>query len=66
MNIKNHIELLKDATNFDVEHFIANDLIGFNIEAENLEKMEEFDNRLKASYASLPKIPNLFHKGKIM
>jgi hypothetical protein len=62
---KNNVELLKEASNFDVEHFMANDIIGFNIEAENLEKINEFDNRLKASYASLPKIPNLLHKGKI-
>ena len=31
---KDKVELLKDATNFDVEHFMINDIIGFNIEAE--------------------------------
>ena len=31
---KAHVGLLKDATNFDVEHFMAKDFIGFNIEAE--------------------------------
>ena len=32
---KARVELLKDATNFDVEHFMANDIIGFNIEADD-------------------------------
>ena len=30
---KAQIELFKDSTNFDVEHFMANDFIGFNIKA---------------------------------
>lgn len=62
---KTKVELLKDATNFDVEHFMANDIIGFNIEADNPEKFKEYDARLKASYATLPENPNLLHKGKI-
>jgi len=32
---KAQIGLLRDATNFEVEHFIANDIIGFNIEADD-------------------------------
>jgi len=28
---KMHVDLLKDATNFKVAYFIANDIIGFNI-----------------------------------
>ncbi len=60
---KTKVELLKDATNFDVEHFMANDIIGFNIEAD--EKFNSYDARLKASYATLPENPNLLHKGKI-
>ena len=58
-------ELLKDATNFEVEHFMANDIIGFNIEADNPEKFKEYDERLKSSYATLPKSPNMLHKGLI-
>ena len=37
---KTKIELLKNATNFDVEHFMAKDIIGFNIEADNSEKLK--------------------------
>ena len=62
---KAKVELLRDATNFEVEHFMANDIIGFVIEADNHEKFNEYDARLKASYATLPEKPNLMHKGKI-
>ena len=62
---KTKVGLLKDATNFDVEHFMANDIIGFIIEADNPEKFKEYDARLKASYSTLPENPNLLHKGRI-
>jgi len=62
---KTKVELLRDATNFEVEHFMANDIIGFNIEADNPEKLKEYDARLKASYATLPAKANLLHYGKI-
>ena len=62
---KAKVGLLKDATNFDVAHFMANDIIGFNIEADNPEKFKEYDARLKASYATLPENPNMLHKGRI-
>jgi hypothetical protein len=58
---KAQVELLRDATNFDVEHFIANDIIGFNIEVDNPEKFKEYDARLKASYATLPENPNFLN-----
>ena len=62
---KTKVGLLKDATNFDVEHYMANDIIGFNIEADDPEKFKEYDARFKASYATLPENPNLLHKGRI-
>ena len=62
---KTKVGLLKDATNFDVEHFMANDIIGFNIETDNPEKFKEYDARLRASYATLPEKPNVLHKGQI-
>ncbi len=62
---KAQVRLLRDATNFEVEHFMANDIIGFNIEADNPEKFKEYDARLKASYATLPKSPIMLHKGQI-
>lgn len=62
---KTKVALLKDATNFEVEHFMANDIIGFNIEADNPEKFKEYDARLNASYATLPESPNLLHKRQI-
>ena len=62
---KARVELLNDATNFDVEHFMANDIIGFNINADDPKKFNEYDARLKASYESLPENPNFQHYGKI-
>jgi hypothetical protein len=62
---KAQVRLLRDATNFEVEHYMANDIIGFNIEADNPEKFKEYDARLKASYATLPETPNMLHKGRI-
>jgi hypothetical protein len=44
---------------------MANDIIGFKIEADNPEKFKEYDARLKASYATLPEKPNMLHKGLI-
>jgi plasmid stabilization system protein ParE len=44
---------------------MANDIIGFNIEADNPEKLKEYDARLKATYATLTKSPNMLHKGQI-
>jgi hypothetical protein len=62
---KANVVLLKNATNFEVEHFIANDIIGFNIEADDPEKFKIYDARLKASYATLPEKPNVLHYGHI-
>jgi hypothetical protein len=62
---KAQVRLLRDATNFEVEHYMAKDIIGFNIEADNPEKFKEYDARLKASYATLPERPNMLHKGLI-
>jgi len=62
---KAQVRLLRDATNFEVEHYMANDIIGFNIESDNPEKFKEYDARLKASYSTLPKSPIMLHKGQI-
>jgi hypothetical protein len=62
---KTQVNLLRDASNFEVDHYMANDIIGFNIEADDPEKLKEYDARLKASYATLPEKPNLLHKGVI-
>ena len=62
---KAQVRLLRDATNFEVEHYMANDIIGFSIQADNPDKFKEYDARLKASYAALPKSPNMLHKGLI-
>jgi hypothetical protein len=61
---KSKVGLLKDATNFDVVNYMANDIIGFNIEANDPEKFNSYDSRLKASYSTLPENPNLLHKGR--
>jgi hypothetical protein len=62
---KTKVELLNEATNFEVEHYMANDIIRFNIEANNPEKFKEYDARLKASYATLPEKANFLHYGLI-
>jgi hypothetical protein len=62
---KAQVNLLRDATNFEVDHYMANDIIGFNIEADDPEKLKEYDARLKASYATLPENPSLLHRGRI-
>jgi hypothetical protein len=62
---KVQVNLLKDATNFEVDHYMANDIIGFNIEADDPEKFKQYDARLKASYATLPEKPKLLHRGVI-
>lgn len=62
---KTKVGLLKDAINFDVEHFMASDIIGFNIEAGNTEQFIEYEARIMASYYSLSEKPNLLHYGRI-
>jgi hypothetical protein len=62
---KKKVVLLNDATNFRVEHFVANDIIGFNITADQTEKIIKYSARVKASHESLPKKPIWIHYGKI-
>lgn len=62
---KANVDQLKDATNFEVEHFIANDIIGFNIEADNPEKIKTYQARIKASNDALPEKSNFLHYGQI-
>ena len=62
---KHQIDFLKDATNFEVNHFIVNDIIGFNITAGNEEKFVRLNNRVQATYASMPKTSSFIHYGKI-
>jgi hypothetical protein len=56
---------LKDATHFKVEHFIANDIISFNINADDLDKFNEYSDRVQATYASLPLKSAQTHYGEI-
>ena len=62
---KAKLGLLFGAISFDVEHFVANDIIGFYVRADEPEKFNSFDSRLKASYATLPENPSLLNKGKL-
>jgi len=62
---KEHVRLLKDATHFKAEHFIANDIIGYNINANNTDQLNKYNDRVQATYASLPLKPALTHYGKI-
>jgi len=62
---KEHVKLLKDATHFKAEHFIANDIIGFNINANDTDKFNKYNDRVQATYASLPLKPEATHYGKI-
>ena len=62
---KTNVALLKDATHFEVEHYKANDIIGFTVDADDTDKLVEYSKRQKAAYDSLPTSPNLLHKGRI-
>ena len=62
---KKQVDFLKDATNFEVNHFIVNDIIGFNINADNDEKFVRLNDRVQATYASMPKTSAFIHYGKI-
>ena len=62
---KIHVDVLKNATNFEVKHFIANDIIGYNIKANDLEKLNKYQARVQATYASLPLKPKSTHYGMI-
>ena len=62
---KQQVDFLKDATNFEVNHFIVNDIIGFNIKAGNDEKFVRLNDRVQATYASMPKTSAFIHYGKI-
>lgn len=62
---KQEIDLLTDATNFEVKHFIVNDIIGFNINAAEEEKVNKHNERVQATYASMPKEPSWIHHGRI-
>lgn len=59
------VTLLKDATRFEAAHYIANDIIGFNISGDEKSKFDEYNNRMNASYASLPAKPAWTHNGQI-
>lgn len=62
---KEHVKLLKDATHFKVEHFIANDIIGFMVNANDTDNFNKYNDRVQATYASLPLKPEATHYGKI-
>jgi hypothetical protein len=62
---KEHVKMLKDATHFKADHFIANDIIGFNINANDTDKFNKYNDRVQATYASLPLKPEATHYGKI-
>ena len=62
---KNYVGLLNNATHFEVKHFIANDIIGFNIIGSEMDYLDKYVDRVKATYASLPLIPESTHYGKI-
>jgi len=65
VHYKQQIDFLKDATNFKVTHFIVNDIIGFNINAGDDEKFIKLNDRVQATYASIPKTSAFIHYGKI-
>jgi len=48
-----------------VNHFIVNDIIGFNINAGNDKKFVRLNGRVQATYASMPKTSSFIHYGKI-
>jgi hypothetical protein len=59
------VGLLNNATHFKVKHFGANDIIGFNITDSEMDNFDKYDDRVTATYASLPLNPEATHHGKI-
>jgi hypothetical protein len=65
-SFKDNVALLRDAASFKAEHYIANDIIGFNLAGDEMLKLEEYEKRVQASYDSLPSKPDIIHLGKIL
>jgi hypothetical protein len=62
---KKNVVLLNNATHFEVKHFVANDIIGFNIIGSEMDNFHKYEYRVKATYASLPLNPEATHYGEI-
>jgi hypothetical protein len=48
-----------------VKHFVANDIIGFNIIGSEMDNFHKYEYRVNATYASLPLNPEATHYGEI-
>lgn len=62
---KKHVDLLRDATHFEVDQFLAKDIIGFLLSSEEKEKFPEYKARMNKSYAELSSSPNALYVGPI-
>lgn len=62
---KKNVGLLNNATHFKVKHFVASDIIGFNITDNEMDNFDKYEDRVQATYASLPLNPEATHHGKI-
>jgi hypothetical protein len=62
---KNKVALLKDATSFDVHHFKANDIIGYNLQESEWHLFQSYDERVKESYNTLGMTASLIHHGRL-
>lgn len=62
---KTRVDVLKDAVEFEVRHFMAKDIIGYVINTSDPELMKEYADRVKRSYATLKPEPDLIHYGVI-
>lgn len=60
-----NVNLLSGANYFVAKHFFAKDIIGFLISSSDINLINQYQERIKKSYAELPKEPNLIHYGSL-
>jgi hypothetical protein len=65
IHYKKNVGLLNNATHFEVKHFEANDIIGFNLTGNEMNNFDKYDDRVQAAYDTLPLKPTATHHGKI-
>ena len=62
---KMHVDLLKDATHFQAEQFLAKDIIGFLLSSDERDKLPEFTARMNKSLSELNSSRDALHVGPI-
>ncbi len=61
-----NVNLLKDATSYEANHFKSNDIIGFLIKKEEDHLVAGLWKRIDKAYAELSEKPQLVHYGTVV